>query len=54
MRRDIARPAAAVPAAGGLTVGAAGFYGESPAIRETVCMKRDAEACCFEVRLERR
>lgn len=38
----------------GLTVGTAGFYGESAAIRETACMKRGAEACCFEVRLERR
>jgi hypothetical protein len=38
----------------GLTVGTARFYGESAAIRETACMKRGAEACCFEVRLERR
>jgi len=38
----------------GLTVGTAGFYGESAAIRETSCMKRGGEGCCFEVRLERR
>jgi predicted hydrocarbon binding protein len=35
----------------GLTVGTARFYGENAAIRETACMKRGAEACCFEVRL---
>jgi hypothetical protein len=35
----------------GLTVGTARFYGESAAIRETACMRRGAEACCFEVQL---
>jgi hypothetical protein len=37
----------------GLTVGTARFYGETAAIRETACMKRGAEACCFEIRLAR-
>jgi predicted hydrocarbon binding protein len=35
----------------GLTVGTARRFGEDVAIRETGCMHRGDEACCFEVRL---
>ena len=37
----------------GLAAGTARFYGETAEIRETACMRDGAEACCFEVRLQR-